>query len=133
MIFSSPPPPPFGQCCVSISKNRSSSRAQPLRTGQVWADSISLSAKTAAPAGSARCGEVCRPAHVGPAGRWLGRLAPEGGEPARTQAARGIAIVSGTQPCVPACGCLPSCGYLMPNGAVTPRWDSRKLPVATVS
>jgi hypothetical protein len=33
---------------------------------------------------------------------------------------------------VPACGCLPSGDYLMANGAGMPRWNSRKLPVATV-
>ena len=49
MIFSSPLPQ-FGQCCMSMSKTRSSSRAQLMRPGRPWAVSVSTSPSAAAAA-----------------------------------------------------------------------------------
>ena len=55
MILNSPPPQ-FGQCRMSISNTRSSSLAQLMQPGRLWADSTSHSATAASAACCSRAG-----------------------------------------------------------------------------
>ena len=68
MILSSPAPQ-FGQCCMSMSNTRLSSRAQLMGPGRTWASSASRLAATAASAGccpsAGPCGTVSPQLRVG--------------------------------------------------------------------
>ena len=56
MIFS-PPPPQFGQVCMSMSNARMSSRAQLMRPGLNWVGSASHAAATTAWLASCGCAD----------------------------------------------------------------------------